>query len=45
MVKMSKVLLFYKTGMINISPKNVNTWHLCEGEICTQHQIKQSVFT
>jgi hypothetical protein len=29
--------------MINILPKDGNTWQACEGEICKQQQIQQSV--
>jgi hypothetical protein len=41
---MSKVLLLYKKLVINILPTNYNTWQACEGQICKQHQIKQSLF-
>ena len=42
---MSNVLLFCETVMINILPKNGNRLDSWEGEIGTQNQIKQSVFT
>jgi len=40
---MSNVLLLSETLMVNIIAKNNNKVKSCEGEICKQQQIKQSV--
>jgi len=38
-MRMSKVLMFYKTLTINIFPKNGNTCQPCEGGTCKQQEI------